>query len=137
MDPGGPGHDHCGIGCTQLVTDTLAALSAHGTRRFVIVNPAIDNISFLCEAARETTLSVPEARVMIVNWWDVVGEDFRNTLARDTGVARTEDHRAGTVESSLVMHIAPEATHPERSAQTEHRGNVGYTAAGRWRNAAG
>jgi creatinine amidohydrolase len=97
---------------THLITDIVASLARDGVRAFVLVNSAIDNVSFLCEAARLVNERVPGARIMIVNWWDVVGEDFRNDLARQTGVARRDDHHAGMVESSLVMHIAPAATHP-------------------------
>lgn len=97
---------------TRLVGEVLAGLARHGLRRLVVVNSAIDNISFLCEAARIVTDAVPATRVMIVSWWDVVGEDFRDALAAETGVARDVDHHAGMVESSLVMHIAPHATRP-------------------------
>ncbi|MFI8281355.1 creatininase family protein [Streptomyces sp. NPDC085929] len=98
---------------TILVNDILASLARHGYRRLVLVNSAIDNISFLCEAARELTERFPSAQVMIVNWWDVVGEGFRDALARETGTARTDDHHAGMVESSLVMHISPHTVRPE------------------------
>ncbi len=98
---------------TQLVTEVLTSLTEHGVRQHIIVNSAIDNISFLCEAARVVTTVFPGTRIMIVNWWDVVGEGFRNSLARETGVARSDDHHAGMVESSLIMHIAPDATQPE------------------------
>ncbi|MEV5831561.1 creatininase family protein [Spirillospora sp. NPDC052242] len=98
---------------THLVTDVLTALARHGLRKFVIVNSAIDNVGFLCESARMLADDLPDARVMIVNWWDVVGEEYRNRLAAETGVARTEDHHAAMVESSLVMHIAPHATRPD------------------------
>ncbi|MFF0546718.1 MULTISPECIES: creatininase family protein [Nocardia] len=95
---------------TLLVTEILTALAEHGARQVVIVNSAIDNLSFLCEAARIVTTAFGDARIMIVAWWDVVGEPFRNALAAETGVARTDDHHAGMVESSLTMHIAPAAT---------------------------
>lgn len=97
---------------TRLVTEVLTGLAWHGLRRLVVVNSAIDNISFLCEAARIVTAAVPDTRVMIVNWWDVVGEDFRDALAAETGIARDVDHHAGMVESSLVMHIALHTTRP-------------------------
>lgn len=100
---------------TCLVTDVLTALARHGMRKFVIVNSAIDNIAFLCESARILTCRWPDARVMIVNWWDVVGETFRNDLAAETGVDRTDDHHAAMVESSLVMHIVPHAVRTVRT----------------------
>ncbi|MEU4359956.1 creatininase family protein [Streptomyces virginiae] len=99
---------------TALITDILTVLARHGYRRLVLLNSAIDNIAFLCEAARHLTEHAPGARVMIVNWWDVVGEDFRNDLAHETGTARADDHHAGMVESSLVMHISPHAVRPDR-----------------------
>ncbi|WP_073227255.1 creatininase family protein [Streptomyces sp. NBRC 110465] len=99
---------------TALVTDVLTALARHGYRRLILLNSAIDNIAFLCEAARHLTENTPGARVMIVNWWDVVGEDFRNALAHETGTARADDHHAGMVESSLVMHISPHTIRRDR-----------------------
>ena len=61
---------------------------------------------------------------MIVAWWDVVGEDFRDALAAETGIARQDDHHAAMVESSLVMHIAPGAVQPVKlttSADSGHQ----------------
>lgn len=92
---------------TRLVVEVLSALARYGVRRYVIVNSAIDNLGFLCEAARLLREAAPAARVMVVNWWDVVGETFRDELAHQTGVDRRDDHHAGMVESSLIMHIAP------------------------------
>lgn len=98
----------------NLISDVLASLARNGVRKFVIINSAIDNVSFLCEAARSLAEYVPDARVMIVNWWDVVGEQFRDGLADETGVAREDDHHAAMVESSLVMHVAPGAVHADK-----------------------
>jgi creatinine amidohydrolase len=98
----------------SLVTDVLSCLARYGVRRYVVVNSAIDNVSFLNESARLLCDRVPGARIVIVNWWDVVGEGFRNELAAETGVDRREDHHAAMVESSLVMHIAPAAVQADR-----------------------
>lgn len=106
----------------NLVCDVLSSLADHGVRRFVVVNSAIDNTAFLCEAARTFTERVTDAHVMIVAWWDVVGEDFRNALAAETGVARRDDHHAAMVESSLVMHIAPDAVQPGKLPATPNTG---------------
>lgn len=98
----------------NLIGDVLAALTREGLRMFVIVNSAIDNLSFLGEAARLATEQSPDTRVMIANWWDVVGEHFRDDLAAETGVLRKDDHHAAMVESSLLMHIAPHTAYPDR-----------------------
>lgn len=107
----------------SLVGDILSSLADNGLRKVVIVNSAIDNTGFLCEAARVFTERVPEARVMVVAWWDVVGERFRNRLAAETGVLRQDDHHAAMVESSLVMHIAPGTVRPERLTSTSDTGH--------------
>ncbi|MDQ0773030.1 creatinine amidohydrolase [Streptomyces aurantiacus] len=107
---------------TNLVGDVLSSLADHGVRRIIVVNSAIDNTAFLCEAARTFTERVTDARVMIVAWWDVVGEDFRNALAAETGVARRDDHHAAMVESSLVMHIAPDSVRHEKAATSPGAG---------------
>ncbi|WP_369780147.1 creatininase family protein [Streptomyces sp. R33] len=114
---------------TTLVTEILACLAQHGYRRVVLLNSAIDNLSFLCEAARELTNRAPDVRIMIVSWWDVVGEDFRDALAEETGTARRDDHHAGMVESSLVMHISPHTIRPDRlpgDGGTEHPRRISY-----------
>ncbi|MGW4160413.1 creatininase family protein [Streptomyces sp. SS162] len=98
---------------TALVTEILDSLVDSGFRQLILVNSAIDNRPFLQEAARLVTRRTPDAHIMIVHWWDVVGEDFRNELAEETGVARHNDHHAGTVESSLVFHISPQAARPD------------------------
>ncbi|MFF4735129.1 creatininase family protein [Streptomyces sp. NPDC001262] len=99
---------------TNLIQDVLSSLADNGVRKVIIVNSAIDNTSFLCEAARTFTENTQDARVMVVAWWDVVGEQFRDDLAAETGTARRDDHHAAMVESSLVMHIAPDTTQPDQ-----------------------
>ncbi len=98
---------------TALVEDLLRGIHEHGTRDIVIVNSAIDNTSFLYEAARRHHQRVPDSRIMLVSWWDVVGEEFRDALAEETGVSRHDDHHAAMVESSLVAHMAPETVRLE------------------------
>ncbi|MFG3099369.1 creatininase family protein [Streptomyces sp. NPDC048182] len=114
---------------TALATDILTALTRDGYRRLILLNSAIDNIAFLCEAARHLIEHVPAARVMIVNWWDVVGEDLRDALADETGTARADDHHAGMVESSLVMYISPHAVRFDRlpaDGGAEQPRRIGY-----------
>lgn len=113
---------------TRLMTDMLMSLGRYGVQNFVVVNSAIDNVSFLCEAARLVREAKPAARIMIVAWWDVVGEQFRNDLADETGVPRWDDHHAGTVESSLAMYIAPAAVQgdPGGDAPTHRTRRIPY-----------
>jgi creatinine amidohydrolase len=50
---------------------------------------------------------------MVASWWDLVSEDSRNAIARETGVGRHEDHHAAMVETSLMMYAAPDAVRSE------------------------
>lgn len=95
---------------THLVTDVVKCLLDHGVREAVLVNSAIDNLKSLGEAVRTVSAAYPETRIMIVSWWEALGGAFRTTLAPDAGVPRSEDHHAGILESSLLMHIASQAT---------------------------
>jgi creatinine amidohydrolase len=92
---------------TNVVLDILRASYRHGARRFLILDSHMANLGAVREAIHLFVEDAPAARVMSLMWWDVTSEDTRNEIARETGVGRHEDHHAAMVETSLVMHIAP------------------------------
>jgi creatinine amidohydrolase len=91
----------------NVVLDVLRACYRHGGRRFVILNAHMVNVSTAREACDQFIEDAPDARVMVASWWDLVSEDSRNEIARETGVGRHEDHHAAMVETSLTMYAAP------------------------------
>jgi creatinine amidohydrolase len=92
---------------TNVVLDVLRASYRHGARRFLILDSHMANLGAVRESVHLFMECAPDARVMSVMWWDVLSEDTRNQIAEETGVSRKDDHHAAMVETSLVMHIAP------------------------------
>lgn len=92
---------------TNVVLDVLSASYRHGARRFLILDSHMANVGAVRESVHLFMEGAPDARVMVVMWWDVVSEDTRNQIAQETGVNREDDHHAGMVETSMVMYIAP------------------------------
>lgn len=93
---------------TEVVLDVLRASYRHGGRRFLLLDSHMANIGPVREAVDLFIEGAPGARVMAAAWWDVVSEDTRNAIARETGVGRHDDHHAAMVETSLMMHMAPD-----------------------------
>lgn len=93
---------------THVVLDVLHASYAHGARRFLILDSHMANVGTVRESVDFFIEGAPDARVMAAAWWDLVSEESRNAIAAETGVSREDDHHAAMVETSLVMHIAPE-----------------------------
>jgi creatinine amidohydrolase len=93
---------------TSIVVDVLRASYRHGARRFLLLDSHKVNLGALREAVDLFVDRAPDARVMAATWWDVVTEDSRDAVAAETGVSRRDDHHAAMVETSLVMHAAPD-----------------------------
>jgi creatinine amidohydrolase len=93
---------------TNIVLDVLRASYRHGARRFLLLESHKVNLGALREAVDLFIDTAPGARVMAAAWWDVVTEDSRNAIVAETGVGRQDDHHAAMVETSLVMHAAPD-----------------------------
>jgi creatinine amidohydrolase len=94
---------------TQVVVDLLRASYRHGARRLLILDSHKANVGAVREAVDIFIDGAPGARVMAAAWWDLVSEDSRNAIAAETGVGRQDDHHAAMVETSLLMHVEPDA----------------------------
>jgi len=92
---------------TNLVLDVLRASYRHGARGCLILDSHMANLGAVRESVHLFIEGAPDAHIMSVMWWDVTSEETRNEIARETNVSRKDDHHAGMVETSLVMHIAP------------------------------
>lgn len=93
----------------NMVLDVLRASYRHGARRFLILDSHKANAGAIRAAVDLFIEGAPGARVMAAAWWDLVSEDSRNAIAGETGVARQDDHHAAMVETSLMMHVAPDS----------------------------
>lgn len=98
---------------TNVVLDLLRASYRQGARRFLILDSHKANVGALSEAVDLFIDGAPDARVMAAAWWDLVSETSRNLIAEETGVERRDDHHAATVETSLMLHVAPDMVRRE------------------------
>lgn len=99
---------------TNVVVDVLRASYRHGARRFLLLDSHKADQGALREAVDLFIERAHGARVMAVTWWDVVTEETRNAIAAETGISRQDDHHAAMVETSLVMHAAPDRVRRDR-----------------------
>lgn len=111
---------------THLVLDVLTASYRHGARRFLILHGHIANLPVVFDAADQLLTQAPDAKVMAAAWWDFAPEDTRNDIAHETGVARSEDNHAAMVETSLMMHIAPDQVREHLLADDTSERRVRY-----------
>jgi creatinine amidohydrolase len=98
---------------TSMVLDLLRASYRHGARRFLILDSHKANQGAISESVDLFIDGSTDARVMAAAWWDLVSEASRNLIAVETGVDRRDDHHAATVETSLMLHVAPDLVRRE------------------------
>lgn len=92
----------------EQITDILGAAYRDGGRKFVLLHTAYANVAPTNEALLEFVDAHSDVQILAASWWDFARESTRNAVADDTGIERTDDHHAAMVETSLVMHMAPE-----------------------------
>ena len=110
-----------------VVGDVLRASYRNGARRFVITQAHIANIPVVFEALELFLSDCPDATVMSVAWWEVFGtEDTRDAFAEETGTDRSQDHHAAMTETSLMLHLAPEAVRLDRIGDDRSARRVQY-----------
>jgi creatinine amidohydrolase len=97
----------------SIVRDLLVSAERTGFRGVAIVNSAIDNQSFVVEAARSADVSL-DFGVTLLQWWDFVDTELRSEVAELAGVDTCDDHHAGTSETSLLYAVAPDRALPSR-----------------------
>jgi creatinine amidohydrolase len=110
----------------HLVRDILTSTYDAGGRRFLVVHAHFANVPVVYEALDLFIASSPSARVMAASWWDLAPEETRDQIATEQGVPRTEDHHAAMVETSLMMHIAPDEVRMECLVDDDSRRRARY-----------
>jgi creatinine amidohydrolase len=96
-----------------VVLDILRALYRDGARRVLIIDNHMANLDSLKIAATAHAKDAIDMRIMIASWWDLVAEETRDDIARISDVPRNQDHHAAFVETSLMMHAAPNLVRTE------------------------
>jgi creatinine amidohydrolase len=77
----------------------------------LLLNAHYENAPMLREAARRSTSSVRGARVLLTSWWDVPPREQIVALFPGAFPGMDLEH-AGLLETSLMLHLAPERVGP-------------------------
>lgn len=96
-----------------LVRDVIQDFIRQGCCRFLLMNGHFENTAFVAEAAHIVTSADSRAKVVIVNWWELVEASTLESLFVE-GFPGWEVEHASLTETSLIMHFCPHLVHAER-----------------------
>jgi creatinine amidohydrolase len=105
-----------GATLTSLVHDILSEFLADGWQRIFILNGHFENEAFLIEAA-DLVLRGQESpfpKVLITSWWSNISSELVPKIFDEVEFAGWELEHAAIVETSAMMHFAPELVHEDR-----------------------
>jgi len=97
-----------GMTMINLVLDILNETYRHGGRKFVLVNGHYENEAFAIEAIDLFLKNAPDAKVLIISWWNQVSDELVDELFKNAGFPGWDTEHAGITETSLMLHFAPE-----------------------------
>lgn len=89
-----------------IIEDVGSSLMYKGLRRIAVVNGHMENIGFVAEALRRLSDSNPGAKLVLLNWWELVDEVSINSVFGGEFPGWDAEH-AGILETSLMLHLAP------------------------------
>lgn len=91
---------------TRIIEDLVVAYASHGHTKIAIINGHLENTHFAIEGAKRALKSV-EANVVVLEWWTILPIEALDEIF-DGNFPGWEAEHAGVIETSLLMHIAPE-----------------------------
>jgi creatinine amidohydrolase len=100
-----------------LLEDVISSLAATGFESFIVYSghASTMHLASLEEAAENALRTLPSATIAVVSHYHVIAE-----LGAE--VIETEgDHHAGEVETSVMLHLAPELVKTERIPEETYR----------------
>lgn len=98
---------------TAVIADLVTAYVQHGHTRIVVLNGHYENTMFAIEGAKRALETVPQAQILLVDWWTVLDAATLDRLFEGNFPGWEAEH-AGVIETSLLMHIAPERVDADR-----------------------
>ncbi|PIE68091.1 MAG: creatininase [Deltaproteobacteria bacterium] len=101
---------------TLMVRDILKELLDDGWQKILILNGHYENHAFLIEAAdlllRDQKTRFP--KVILTSWWDCISDEVMPKVFDEVPFAGWELEHAAIVETSAMMHFAPDLVHEEQ-----------------------
>jgi creatinine amidohydrolase len=92
----------------NLALDVLSETYRHGGRKFVIVNGHYENEAFVTEAIDLFLRNAPDAKVVLLSWWNQVSDEMVDYLFAGAGFPGWDTEHAAITETSLMLYFAPE-----------------------------
>ncbi len=102
----------------QLVKEILDDFYRQGKRNFLLMSGHYENTAFMSEAAYLFTAGHPDAKVVMINWFEMIRTETLDRLF-DGKFPGWEVEHASLTETSLIMHYYPELAHADRIPKQE------------------
>lgn len=102
----------------HLVKEILCDFYRQGKRHFLLMSGHYENAPFLSEAAYLFTTECPGAKVLIVNWFEMLTQETLDRLF-DHKFPGWEVEHASLTETALMLHYRPDMVHPDRIPEQE------------------
>ena len=102
----------------KLVEEILCDFHRQGKKKFLLMSGHYENTAFLSEAAYLFTEAHPDAKVVMINWFEMLRPETLERLF-DGKFPGWEVEHASLTETALVMHYHPDLVHPDRIPDQE------------------
>ena len=116
-----------GMTLIHLALDILRETYRHGGRRFLIMNGHYENVAFLTEAVELFIRGTPDARVLIISWWDQVSDELVDEIFAEAGFPGWDTEHAGITETALMQYFAPELVREDKIIDDQSKRKITYS----------
>ncbi len=116
-----------GMTLIHLALDILRETYRHGGRRFLIMNGHYENVAFLTEAVELFICGAPDAKVLIISWWDQVSDELVDEIFAEAGFPGWDTEHAGITETALMQYFAPELVREDKIIDDQSKRKITYS----------
>lgn len=103
-----------GVTLINFALDILRETYRHGGRKFLIINGHYENQAFVAEAVELFTEKAPDAKVVMVCWWDQVSDKLVQEIFAGAGFPGWDTEHASITETSLMQYFAPDLVRKDK-----------------------
>lgn len=116
-----------GMTLIHLALDILRETYRHGGRRFLIMNGHYENVAFLTESVELFIRGAPDAKVLIISWWDQVSDELVDEIFAEAGFPGWDTEHAGITETALMQYFAPELVREDKIIDDQSDRKITYS----------
>jgi len=96
---------------SRVIADLVTAYHDHGHTRIVLVNGHFENTAFAIEGVKRALERVA-VQALVIDWWTILPLADLDEIFEGEFPGWEAEH-AGVIETSLLMHVAPERVRTE------------------------